>query len=60
MILRVSETANRLFKQHCETAPYVAAERATEMKKAGDRESEVHWTNVVIETKLLLARDAGW
>jgi hypothetical protein len=59
-MLKVSQTANRLIKQHGETAPYVAAERATEMQKAGDRESEVHWTNVVIETKLLLARDYGW
>lgn len=59
-MLKVSETANKLIKQHGETAPYIAAERAFEMQKAGDRESELHWTNIVIETKLLLARDAGW
>jgi hypothetical protein len=59
-MLEVSKTANQLIKQHGETAPYVAAERANEMQKAGDRASEIHWTNVVIETKLLLARDYGW
>lgn len=59
-MLKISETANRLIKQHGETAPYIAAERASEMQKAGDHESEVHWTNVVIETKILLARDYGW
>ena len=59
-MFKISETANRLIKQHGETAPYIAAERASEMQKAGDRESEEHWTNVVIETKILLARDYGW
>ena len=59
-MLKVSKTANQLIKQHGETAPHVAAERASEMQKAGDRESQQHWASVVVETKMLLARDYGW
>jgi hypothetical protein len=59
-MLKTSKTADRLIKQHGEAAPYVAAERALEMEKAGDGESQQHWANIVIETKVLLARDYGW
>lgn len=55
----ISRTANLLVKQHGDSAPYVAAERASDMEKAGDREQQSYWTNMVIETKVLLARDSG-
>jgi len=53
----ISAAANRLIKQHGETAPYVAAQRASERQEAGDHDGQMHWKNVLIETKVLLARD---
>jgi hypothetical protein len=55
-----SSIANLLVKQHGQSAPYVAAERASEMARNGNLESELFWMNVVVETKVLLARDYSW
>jgi hypothetical protein len=50
-------TAHRLIKQHGDDAPEVAADRAAECEEAGKREEQTHWASVVVEAKLLLARD---
>lgn len=53
----VTQTANRLIKQHGESAPTVAAERATDPKFSNGPEMRAFWMNVIIEAKVLLARD---
>jgi hypothetical protein len=53
----ILETANKLVKQHGERAPDVAAERAIELEQAGDGDSGTYWQSVMIQTKVLLARD---
>lgn len=54
---KILETANRLVKQHGERAPDVAAERATELGRAGDQRNGTYWQSVMIQTKVLLARE---
>ena len=56
-MLDVIQTANRLIKQHGELAVDVAGERADAVHQAGDETSYRRWKEVVIETKVLLARD---
>jgi len=56
----VTQTANRLIKQHGEAAPRVASEAIAEFKRSEKRDRQAFWTSVVIETKVLLARDYGW
>lgn len=51
----ILETANKLVKQHGERAPDVAAEHASELGKAGDRDKGTYWQSVMIQTKVLLA-----
>ncbi len=53
----ILETANKLVKQHGERAPDVAAERATELGHAGDQDQGTYWQSVMIQTKVLLARE---
>jgi len=51
------KAASRLIKQHGEAAPRVAADRAAESARAGEQEDWQHWANVIVEAKVLLARD---
>lgn len=53
----VTQTANRLIKQHGESAPNIAAERAADPKLPGGPEMRTFWINVIVEAKVLLARD---
>jgi hypothetical protein len=52
-----TKTANRLIKQHGEDAPHVAADRAAESARSGDEDDWQHWAKVIVEAKVLLARD---
>jgi len=52
-----TKTANRLIKQHGEDAPVVAADRAAASERAGEEAEWQHWATVIVETKMLLARD---
>ena len=52
-----TKTANCLIKQHGDEAPVVAADRAADSERAGEEEEWQHWANVIVETKILLARD---
>jgi hypothetical protein len=56
-MLDIIETANRLIKLHGEHAIDVAGEQAEARHEAGDELSYQRWKEVVIETKVLLARD---
>lgn len=53
----VTRTANLLIKEHGEQAPNIAAQRASDPKLSDGPELQAFWTNVIVETKLLLARD---
>lgn len=53
----VTQTANRLIKQHGESAPAIAAERASDPKISDGPEMRAFWMNVIVEAKVLLARD---
>lgn len=50
-------SANRLIKEHGELAPIVAGKRAQELRNVGDEIGNQQWMKVMIETKILLARD---
>lgn len=52
-----TKTANRLIKQYGDTAPEIAANRAAECEQEGKSDARLYWSNVVVETKALLARD---
>lgn len=56
-MLDVVQTANRLIKKHGELATNVAGKRADEVHESGDETGYRLWQQVVIETKVLLARD---
>lgn len=53
----VTQTANRLIKQHGESAPNIAAERAADPNLSDGPETRAFWINVIVEAKVLLARD---
>jgi len=53
-------TANRLIKQYGEDAPQVAASRAEEFGRSRRPEERTYWKSVLVEAKVLLARDYGW
>ena len=57
MILSTASIADRLIKEHGELAPGVAAKHACKLQKAGDEIRSRQWTKVMIESKMLLARD---
>ncbi len=55
-MLEVYHTASRLIKMHDELATQVAGERASELRDAGEELQCRRWKEVMIATKLLLAR----
>ena len=56
-MLMTESTADRLIKEHGELAIGIAGKHACECQKAGDEKGSRQWSKVMIETKMLLARD---
>ena len=55
-----TQTANQLIKRHGDAAPEVAASHIAECDRKHNDDEHAFWSTVMVETKVLLARDFGW